>query len=433
MANPITRFLGKSFLERSQRVIGLLGIGFVLGGTAFALLLTGGIFARTYHVTAMFADAAGIQPGDKVTVAGLPAGTVKGLQIRHGQVAVDLAVNNGVKLPADSEAEVVIETLLGRRAVALTAGQSNQQLQNGSVIPVDRTTTPIDITQLNDISVRLMNQSDAGALNSFLGEVTKVTTDKKTQIRQIVTGLNRVLTAVDSRKRQLGELIVALRSVFTTLGERDTTILGLIDHLDPVLANLAQRQSDIKTLLQATDSATHETADLVIRNRKVLDSTLSSLHQVLTILDRHQLDLAAGLSYLNESVLGYQSVGYSQGVPNHWANIFVESLGPLGVDTLLGPCGTIDTIVNTLLGTQCQLSGPGAASSGSANVPGLPGLPSPPVTLPPLPGQLPTGGLTGQLPIPTPSLGLPATQVALPNSLGDLVDGVLLGWEGWRG
>jgi ABC-type transporter Mla subunit MlaD len=281
-----------------------------------------------------------------------------------------------------------------------------------------------------------MNGSDAASLNGFLGEVTKITSGKKDQIQQIVSGLNNVLSAVDSRKQQLGHLIVALRSVFTTLGERDTTILGLIDHLDPVLANLAERQADIKTLLQATDSASHETADLVIRNRKVLDATLSSLHQVLTILDRHQLDLAATVSYLNQSVLGYQSVGYSQGVPNHWANIFVQSLGPLGIDTLLGPCGTIDQIINQMLGTTCTTSGPGASTGGTANVPGLP-----PVTLPtlPPPGSLPglptlpplPGG--GSLPLPSPSLGLPATlQPALPNSLGDLVDGVLLGWE-WRG
>jgi phospholipid/cholesterol/gamma-HCH transport system substrate-binding protein len=439
MANPVTRFFTKSFLERSQRLIGLAGIGFILGGSAFALLLTGGVFARTYKVTAMFTDAAGIQPGDKVTVAGLPAGTVKALRIEHGQVAIDLAVNKSVSVPADSDAEVVIETLLGRRAISLVAGQSEKELEDGSVIPVDRTTTPIDITQLNDISVRLMNASDAAALNGFLGEVTKVTTGKKDQVRQIVTGLNSVLDAVDSRKQQLGQLIAALRKVFTTLGERDKTILGLIDHLDPVLANLAERQEDLKTLLQATDSASHETADLVIRNRKVLDSTLNSLHQVLTILDRHQLDLAASLSYLNDSVEGYQSVGYSQGVPNRWANIFVQSLGPVGVDTLLGQCGLIDQLIDQMLGTDCQNSSPAGSGGTGAVLPPLPG------STPPLPGQLPTGPLplpTGPLPLPTgglplplpsPSLGLPATiQSSFPSSVGDLVDGVLWGWKEWH-
>ncbi|TMK84485.1 MAG: MCE family protein, partial [Actinobacteria bacterium] len=120
----------------------------MLAGSLFALLLTGGVFARTYRVTAVFTDAGGIVPGDKVTVAGLPAGTVKALHIQNGTVAIDLAVNRGVKLPADSRADVVVQTLLGRRAVSLVAGQSDQLLGNDSVIPVGRTTTPVDITEL---------------------------------------------------------------------------------------------------------------------------------------------------------------------------------------------------------------------------------------------------------------------------------------------
>src|SRR2546430_7061867 len=87
----------KSFLERNQRVIGLFGVLALVLGSAFALLLSGGIFARTYHVTAMFTDAAGIAPGDKVTVAGLPAGTVKDVRIQDGHVAIDLAVSRSVR------------------------------------------------------------------------------------------------------------------------------------------------------------------------------------------------------------------------------------------------------------------------------------------------------------------------------------------------
>jgi phospholipid/cholesterol/gamma-HCH transport system substrate-binding protein len=433
VANPVANFFRKSFLERSQRVIGLAGIGFILGGSLFALLLTGGVFARTYRVTAMFSDAAGIQPGDKVTVAGLTAGTVKGLRIEHGHVAVDMAVNKGVTLPADSDASIVIETLLGRRAVSLSAGESQKELADGAVIPVDRTTTPVDITQLNDISVRLMNASDAGALNNFLAEVAKVTRNKKVQVRQIATGLSSVLEAVDSRRQQLGRLITSLRTLFTTLGERDKTILGLIDHLNPVFANLAARQQDIKTLLEATDSASHETADLVIRNRKTLDATLISLHGVLGILDRHQLDLAATISYLEQSVEGYQSVGYSQGTPNQWANIFVQSLGPAGVDVLLGKCGAIDQLIDDLLGTDCSTSS-NPTLPGSSSGLGLPQLPTTQPPLPPLPGggslpnPLPSAGLP--LPLPSPSLGLPASiQIGLPNTLGDLVDGALWGWR----
>jgi ABC-type transporter Mla subunit MlaD len=318
-------------------------------------------------------------------------------------------------------------------------------LKGGSVIPVDRTSTPVDITQLNDISVRLADRSDAGALNELMAEVSKVTEGKKEQVGQVISGLARVSEAVDSRRAQLKDLLTSLRVLSTTLGERDQTIVSLIDHLDPVLANLAARQKDIQTLLVATDSASHATADLVHRNRGVLDRMLGSLHQTLLVLDQHQLDLAAAVSYLEDSVQGYQSVGYSGGncghvdshsckggSPNQWANIFVQSLGPAGVDALLGKCGAVDKLIDQILGADCSKSGapsfPGVGGGGGP-------LPTP--SLPPLPSLPPPPSLPGP-PLPTPSLPLPghlpetrpySFEYGMPNNLSDILRFILAGWE----
>jgi phospholipid/cholesterol/gamma-HCH transport system substrate-binding protein len=459
--NPFRGRFQRSFLERNQRLIGAIGIAALLAGSLFALLLTGGVFARTYHVTGYFTDAAGILPGDKVTVAGLPAGTVKGLRIEKSSVAIDLAVNRGVQLPADSGAAVVIQTLLGKRSVSVIAGQSKEHLKDGSVIPLDRTTTPVDITQLNDISVRLLNGSDAQALNTLMDEVTKVTTGKQQQVEQLISGLADLTAAVDSRREQLARLLDSLRTLSTVLGDKNDTIVSLIDNLNPVLANLAQRQQQIQTLLVATDSASHQTADLVVRNRKVLDGALGSLHQVFGVIDKHQVDLAAAISYLEDAVQGYQSVGYSggncgevdsqscaQGSPNDWANIFVQSLGPAGVDALLGKCGAVDQLIDQILGTDCnsaQAGLPLLTKGLGGNLPGLSGgLPLPLPSLPPLPGSGHPPVPTPSLPFPTPPLPLPSLGpgeaqngtadpgYAMPQTLADLVFFALDGWEGPR-
>ncbi|MGH2820806.1 MAG: hypothetical protein ACRDJ5_09145, partial [Actinomycetota bacterium] len=93
-------------------------------------------------------------------------------------------------------------------------------------------------------------------------------------------------------------------------------------------------------------------------------------------------------------VQGYSSVGYSQGVPNRWANIFVQSLGPAGADALVGPCGEIDDAFTELLGPDPRYE---CGEDGEA-VPTEPGLP--------LPGPRVRAG------------GTPA----LPGDVGDLVD-----------
>lgn len=467
--NPFRGWLQKSFLERNQRVIGAIGILALLGGSAFALLLSGGVFARTYKVTAFFTDAASVTPGDKVTVAGLNAGTVKGVKIEHGQVAMTLAVSKGVELSADTTATVKIQTLLGKKSVQLIDGRSDRPLEDGAVIPASRTTTPVDITQLNDISVNLAQKSDAQALNDLMAEVTQVTEGKAFQIKQVVTGLANLTQAVDSRRTQLMSLIGALKTLSTTLGEKSDTIVSLIDNLNPIVANLAARETDLKNLLVATDEASHTTADLVSSNRAALDSTLTSLHTTLQVLDQHQVDLASTITYLEQSVQGYQSVGYSagtcgeqnppcdQGVPNHWANIFVQSLGPLGVDEILGQCGAVDKLIDAILGTDCtQTGGTPPASGGSGNGGrhgshgrggGGGGLPFP-LPTPSLPIPLPHPSIsTPHLPIPTPTLpiglsyrtsGMAAAPLgesassAMPGTIGDIVDFVLAGVDGRR-
>ncbi len=397
-----------SILERNQRVIGGVAVALMIAGTAFALLLQGGVFTAKYRVTAFFSDAAGIRAGDLVTVAGLQAGLVEDLQVESGQVAMVLGVEEDVDLPEDSRARIVIETLLGRKSVALLPGKSTQPLEDGDVIPQDRTTTPVDIPDLNNISVRLLNESDADAFDQFLAEVTKITKGRANDVQAIVQGLERVTAAVDARQSQLEGLIDSLRVLATTFGERDQRIISLIDNLDVVLGHLARRQEELRELLLATDAASHETADLVVRNREALDSTLDNLHRDLKVLNRHQLDIAATVAYLEQAVHGYSSVGYSARgrFRNEWANIFVQSLGPAGVDAVLGPCGALDRLVDHYFGTNC--AGDGGIGTGA------PGSP--------VASQLSAG----------PGRNRPPSQPeapALPCTIDDLVDTALLGAE----
>jgi phospholipid/cholesterol/gamma-HCH transport system substrate-binding protein len=350
MRNPFSGLIRKSFLERNPIVIGLLGLAVLSLSSTLALLLSGGVFSSTYSVTARFTDAAGIRPGDDVTVAGLDAGRVGAVEISDGAVVIELKINSDVTMPADSSAEIVVETLLGKKSIDLVAGRATEPLKDDDVIPLDRTVTPIEVTDLNDASVTLLERSDAQALEDLMSEVTTITKGKERQLGTLIDGLADVSLALESKRDELSRLLRSMSTLATTFGENDRTLVSLIDRYDVVLGNLAERRDALAVMLQETDTASHEVADLVTRNRSVLDPTLNSLHEALQVVDEHQLDLAAGISYLEQSVRGYSSVGFSQGTPNRWANIFVQSVGPVGVDALVGRCGLLDQAFDEVLG-----------------------------------------------------------------------------------
>jgi len=344
--------LHKSFLERNQKLIGFIGVIAVLLGTAFSLLLTGGFFRDTYTVRAHFADAAGLRSSDDVQVAGLDAGSIGSVEIDEGAVVVELKIDEGIEMPRDANAEIVIETLLGRKAVRLDGGSSNQMLRDGDEITLENTRTPVELLDLANRSRPLLDRSDPQTLQNFMDQITAMTKGKTVQVSTLISGLADVTDAVDSRKHELSRLLESLNTLGATFAEKDDTLVSLIDNLNVVLTNLSERTDDVERLLESTDSASHATADLVRRNRPKLDRALSQLHNTLEVIDRHQVDLAATLAYLHDSVQGYSSVVYSAGgtYENRWANIFVQSLGPLGIDAFFGPCGAFDNALDDLLG-----------------------------------------------------------------------------------
>ncbi|MGI8707462.1 MAG: MCE family protein, partial [Actinomycetota bacterium] len=338
--NPFKGRIQKSFLERNQLLIGIFAIVFVLGGSGFALLLSGGFFANTYEVMASFADAAGVKGGDEVLVAGLEAGDISGVEIKDGAVEVTMDVSADVEMPADVQAEIIVETLMGKKSVQLYGGTDDSgQLEEGDSIPLERTDTPVELLDLQDTSVPLLEESDAESFESFMVSLSEITSGKEEQVTQLLRGFADTTKAIETKSNELARLIESFKILSTAFADKDQTIVSLIDNFDIVLANLSERRADIETLLQATDSASHEVANLVSRNRSDLDPTLRQLHVALDTINQHQLDLAGILSYLEDSVQGYQSIGYSQGTPNRWANVFVQSLGGLGIDEFFGPCG----------------------------------------------------------------------------------------------
>lgn len=425
-------FIRKSFLERNQKIIGLVGAILVAAGTTFALLLSGGVFADTFTVTADFADAAGLKSGDDVVVAGLEAGSVDTVEISGGVVKVAMKVEDGIKMPKDSRAEIVVETLLGKKSVNLISGSDDAMLEDGDEIPLDRTTTPIELVELANRSEPLLRRSDPRAFQDFLNEITAITRGKRKQAETLITGLTEVTGVINARGKQLSRLLDSLDTLAATFADRDDTLVSLIDNLDVVLGNLAERTGEVKRLLRRTDSASNEVAFLVERNRGNLDSTLRNLHSTLQILDNQQVDLAAGISYLEQSVEGYSSIGYSQGIPNRWANIFVQSLGPLGVDALIGRCGPFDEALDELLGKDprndpksphydpryCQRNPDHDKEEDGGDDNPLPPLPSP---LPSLPPGGDNSSRSGSTEASGPGTSL---QPGLPGDVGDLLDDV---------
>ncbi len=372
----------KSFTERNPIVIGIVVIALIAAAVTGALVLNAGVFKGRYTVSARFTDAAGLRPGDRVRVAGVPSGEVASVHEEDGQVEVTMRVDDSVELSGDTRAAVVVETVLGTKTVKLETGDDwDHPLGDGDVIT--ETETPVEVLDLQNIGTRLFTESDGAAFDDLIDSLNQITEDKRSDVRHIVRGVNRLTTALNSRDQEARDLFDSAETLTRTLADRDDDLAGAVDDLNVVIGDLADRRQELETLLEQTSEAAGRLADLVGDNRPQLDAVLADLHTTLEVIGRHQVDLAAGVGYLGAALEGFSSIGYSGpgNTPNEWGNIFTQLIGPVSPDGILGACGPFDRALDLAFGPDplpCdQREGPLPNTSGSTTTPPSAGGPTP--------------------------------------------------------
>jgi phospholipid/cholesterol/gamma-HCH transport system substrate-binding protein len=134
------------------------GIGEVLTGAA-VLLVAGGFLAfavahsgRTaasgYKLYASFDHIDGLSPGADVRIAGVKVGNVLSMRVdpKTFLAIVTLNVNDEIKLPKDSAAEVTSDGLLGGKFLNLSPGGDSADIPRDGVITI--TQSSISLEQL---------------------------------------------------------------------------------------------------------------------------------------------------------------------------------------------------------------------------------------------------------------------------------------------
>jgi phospholipid/cholesterol/gamma-HCH transport system substrate-binding protein len=343
------------------------------------LLLNRSLFSSGYTIDAQFTNAAGISHGTSVMVAGVNVGSVSSVKVNGNKVDAQLTVNNGVQLPHITRAAVEVETLLGVVDVTLEPVSGwNDPLKSGAFIT--DTSVPTEFYQLQNTAHSLLSKSNAQALNNLVTSLATITQDKQKQVAQIISGLGALTTTVDQRSGQVSSLIDSANSLSSTLASRDQQLLSVVNNLDTVSTGLANNDQALSNLITNVDSMASQTNSLVKQDSPALNSLLASLHSDLGVVSQHQDDLAEGVSYLGSALKGFQSIAYSGSTPVSWGNIFVNPASLTNTFGIIGPCGTLDQVLNQVLGPDpaaCdQQTGPLPGTGSNPEPGGGPNVPS---------------------------------------------------------
>lgn len=281
----------------------ILGAGFaliasLLGGCS---LLGGG--AREY--TAMLGDAAGLYVGNDVGVLGVTVGKVTAVEPQGKAVKVTLNVTDpDVKIPADAAAVVVSRSVATDRYVELTpVYQGGPVMPSGTVIPLERTRTPVDFDQvLGSLSELASDLTDTPGATNSLNEVLQIVaasfTGNSEDLNTAIHGVADLVDTVHGHRSDLFDTMDSLDELATELVDNKALIETFVENLSDALDLLNSERDSIGDVLEALEETLQELSKLSRENRSAVTAAVTEATSLLRTALASRKDLAETLEVM---------------------------------------------------------------------------------------------------------------------------------------
>ncbi|MFN2495445.1 MAG: MCE family protein [Pseudonocardiaceae bacterium] len=254
---------------------------------------------------ARFTDVSGLLVGDDVRIAGVRVGSVKSIELVDRRIAqVGFTVDEGLRLPASVTASVLYQNLIGQRYLALERGPGppGATLEPGGLIPLERTTGPLNLTVLFNGFKPLLAGLDPAQLNRLSFEIVQVLQGQGGTVDSLLASTSSLTNELADRDRVVGELIANLNAVLDIVNARDEQLAALIVQLQRLVSGLAADRAAIGSAISSIGRLTDVTAGLVGEARPALREDIAALGQLSTNLAGSEQFLDGMLQYLPEKL-----------------------------------------------------------------------------------------------------------------------------------
>lgn len=340
--------MGRTDVSTSKRVWAGVAAAVAL------IVLAGAVFfgvqkATTRDITAYFPSATGLYSGDPVRVIGVQIGSVTGIEPRSGDVKVTMRIDDDTPIPADVRAVVVAQSLVSGRFIQLTpVYTAGNELEDGAVIPMERTAVPMEWddvkAQLDELSTAVGPKgTDPGTAAAAIDVMDKNLNGNGKAMAESITQMSRVMgTLADNR----GDVFATIKSLqkltdeLSTSHEQLVQFNGRMASVSSVLSDSSDELGDAMTNL---NEAIGELEGFLGRNSSTVSTTMEKLAQMTGTLKRKDEQLR----------------GLLHSAPNQLANFF-NIYNPLtgSLDGVFG-LGMGNNLISLLCGTMASTNRPG--------------------------------------------------------------------------
>lgn len=229
---------------RAPRVLLAAALAVILVAGFLAAARLGGAASRI-TVVGYFDNSTGLYVGDDVRIRGVSVGKITKIQPEPLRTRVTFWFDRRHKVPAEANAVILSPQLVTGRAIQLTPPyRGGETMNNGTVIPQDRTAVPVEWddvrTQLERLTEMLQPATPGGVstLGALINSAAGNLSGQGTAIRETIVKLSQTISVLNEHSTD----------VFGTVKNLSTLVSGLRDSSD-LLAQLNINLAGVSALL----------------------------------------------------------------------------------------------------------------------------------------------------------------------------------------
>jgi phospholipid/cholesterol/gamma-HCH transport system substrate-binding protein len=269
-----------------------------------------------------FTEAAGLSSGDAVMISGAQVGKVRGVRLDGEYVVADIVITDSdLELGDRTEARIITITLLGQAAVELDPRGSGE-LEAGETIPVDRTSSPYNLTSTLNQLTETTSEIDKEQLAKALEEASATLSASSPDLGPALDGITALSSAVSANDDELRSLVDRADRVTAVLAGRDQQIASLLGAGRSLLAEVHARQDVIISLLHSARDLSTQLRLMIRDTDDVLGPALQELDAVVEALNKNKANLQATITGLRGYVTAYGEAVAS----GPWFDTYLQNL-----------------------------------------------------------------------------------------------------------
>ena len=267
-----------SFIKLTVFVVVTVILSMILATT-----IRGGTRDEGTEYSAIFSDATMVEEGDDVRIAGVVVGHVTGFEVYDRDKAkVDFTLSGERTLPENVHLTLRFRNMIGQRYmnIARVPGPVQQEIPEGSTIPIDKTTPAVDLTALFNGFRPLFTTLQPEDVNQLADSLVKVLQGEGGTVTSLVQQTAQLTNHLADRDQVIGEVIDNLTQVLQTINERDVQFQQLVVTTRQLVEGLAQERDAVGSSIESMADLTSAAENIVVATRPSVTESLDHLKKV---------------------------------------------------------------------------------------------------------------------------------------------------------